>query len=388
MECSDIAPVPTQRTHNLTEAISMKTEQRNWTRERGWDVAEPPRLGAWADLVLMFGARCLLADASAMREIHAVYPDAQIVGCSTAGEIAGTSVSDDSIAITAISFAQTRVRVEEVELSTADQSVDCGAHLARALLDDELVHVLVLSDGLHVNGGELVKGLASGLPEHVAITGGLAGDGALFQQTLVYCNGRAADHSIVAVGFYGKRLRVGYGSLGGWDSFGPQRIVTRSRSNVLYELDGESALGLYKRYLGRYADGLPASGLRFPLSIKSSGSTPVVRTILGIDEQQQSLIFAGDIPQGVQARLMRANFERLIDGATDAARATQQAFGSGQSEFALLISCFGRKLVLQQRIEEEVEAVRAVGRRWRVSTLTAKYRRSSNHRSANSTIRR
>jgi hypothetical protein len=159
---------------------------------------------------------------------------------------------------------------------------------------------------------------------------------------------------------YGDRLKVGFGSLGGWDAFGPERVVTRSKANILYELDGQPALALYKKYLGDHAKDLPASGLLFPLSLKTSAGDSVVRTILGVNEAEDSLTFAGDMPQGGHARLMKANFDRLIDGAIGAAQTSYAAIGSTSPELALLISCVGRKLVLKQRIEEEVEGVREV----------------------------
>jgi hypothetical protein len=189
----------------------------------------------------------------------------------------------------------------------------------------------------------------------------MAGDGARFGETLVFQDDAPHPDTIAALGLYGRRLKVGFGSLGGWDSFGPDRLITKATANVLYELDGQSALGLYKQYLGEHAKGLPATGLLFPLSIRTqSGETPVVRTILSIDEAAQSMTFAGDVPEGAYARLMKANFDRLIDGATGAARTSYQAIASITPELAILISCVGRKLVLKQRIEEEVEAVRDV----------------------------
>jgi len=154
---------------------------------------------------------------------------------------------------------------------------------------------------------------------------------------------------------------VGFGSLGGWDAFGPERLITRSKENVLYELDGRSALDLYKNYLGDHARNLPSSALLFPLSVRArEKDAPVVRTVLAIDETDQSMTFAGDVPVGAYARFMKANFDRLIDGALGAARSSHQALGEGTAELAVLISCVGRKLVLKQRIEEEVEAVREV----------------------------
>jgi hypothetical protein len=222
-----------------------------------------------------------------------------------------------------------------------------------------LNHVFVLSNGLEINASDLVKGLSEALPPEITVTGGLAGDGARFKETIAFWNDLSEKRTVAALGLYGDRLKVGFGSLGGWDPFGPERLITRSNGNVLYELDGKSALELYKRYLGEHAKGLPATGLLYPLSIRAKEDTAgLVRTILAVDEENQCMTFAGDIPEGMYARLMKANFERLIDGATGAAKISYQAIGSIEPDLAILISCVGRKMVLKQRVEEEIESVR------------------------------
>jgi hypothetical protein len=219
----------------------------------------------------------------------------------------------------------------------------------------------VLSDGIAVNGSELVRGMTSALPDSVTVTGGLSGDGSRFDRTFVIARSGPVEGAITALGFYGDRLKIGYGSLGGWDPFGPERLITRSSENVLFELDGKSALELYKLYLGEHASGLPATGLLFPLALRAPDSdAALVRTILSVDEAEHSMTFAGDVPEGWFARLMRANFNRLVDGANGAARDSLEKIGDGPPDLALLISCVGRKMVLKQRIEEEVEAVRDV----------------------------
>lgn len=339
----------------------MIMEQQVWSRDNGWRKPSAGSLSGKADLVLVFGGTEVLAQPGQLNELRASYPDAHFLGCSTAGEICGTEVCDDSMVATVVDFEHTDLHVARVNIDEVKNSREAGARLARALPQENLVHVLVISDGLKINGSELVAGLSDALPEGVAVTGGLSGDGARFERTLVFLDDEPRQGMIAAVGFYGSRLKVGYGSLGGWDSFGPERIITRSEGNVLYELDGQSALKLYKTYLGEYASGLPATGLLFPLSIRTrEGEAGVVRTILGVNEAAQSMTFAGDMPQGSYARLMKANFERLIDGANGAARASYEAVGSATPDLAILISCVGRKLVLKQRIEEEVESVREV----------------------------
>lgn len=339
----------------------MRTEQLHWTADGGWDSTATESMSSGGQLALVFGGREALCDPARLVEVSAAYPHAEVVGCSTSGEIRGTHVSDDSIVVTAIHFDNTAIRTAHLVLGGSPDSREAGRSLARQLVDEDLVHILVFSDGLAVNGSELTTGIVEELPANVQVTGGLAGDGTDFRETLIVMGSRAKPREVVAVGLYGDRLRVGYGSLGGWDPFGPERLITRSRGNVLFELDGRSALGLYKQYLGDYADDLPASALLFPLSIRSTVNEPsVVRTVLSIDEAEGSMTFAGDLPEGSYARLMKANFERLIDGANDAAATAYETIGSRTPELALLISCVGRKMVLRQRVEEEVESVRMV----------------------------
>jgi hypothetical protein len=293
--------------------------------------------------------------------IRTAYPNACIFGCSTAGEIIGTQVLDDSLIVTAVSFSATKVVGYMVKVATTDDSHKAGAELAISLAADDLKHVFVLSEGLNINGSELVRGLAENLPPGTTLTGGLSGDGDRFQETYVLLNNKPKRNAVGAIGFYGNKLRIGYGSFGGWDTFGPERLITRSKGNILYELDGKSALALYKQYLGDHAKGLPATGLLFPLSLKTKKSSrPVVRTLLSVNEENQSMTFAGNMPENAYARLMKANFERLIDGAVDAARTSAETIGPFSPDLAILISCVGRKLILKQRIEEEVEGVRDI----------------------------
>jgi hypothetical protein len=334
----------------------MRSQARTWSTGAGWG-GEP--LVDGAALVFVFGDRIALSDGRALGELRELHPDAEIVGCSTAGEINDTRVLEDGVVAAALAFDDTRV---SVATTTSDDSARAGARLAEALPPDGLRHVLVFSEGSSVNGTALTRGLlgvagglSRGLPEGVNVTGGLAGDAQRFERTFVIRGGEILDNGIVAIGLYGDRLRVGYGSMGGWDPFGPDRVITRSEGNTLYQLDGKPALALYKQYLGPHADDLPSSALLFPLLL-STPSSELVRTILGVDEDEQSMMFAGDVPVGSVVRLMKANFERIVDGAAGAAEAST-AIG-GTPDFALLVSCVGRRLILKQRTEDELEAVR------------------------------
>jgi hypothetical protein len=338
----------------------IRFQQLRWTAESGWvemGASEEPL--ERVALILVFGGREAIGAVQPFRDLQARYPDALVAGCSTAGEILDIEVTDRGLVATVLSFSATRVSLAAEGDAGSASIADIANRLAGRLDALELVHVLVFAEGIGVNGSDLVRGLEAALPSGVSVSGGLAGDGTRFEQTLVRWGENASHRGVVALGFYGSRLRVGCGSLGGWDPFGPERRITRSRGNVLYELDSKPALELYRLYLGEHAAGLPATGLLFPLSLRApEGGPGLVRTIVGINEHEGSLTFVGDVPEGQIARLMRANLDRLIDGAAGAAATTLAGLAGRPAELALLISCVGRRMILNQRVEEEVEGVR------------------------------
>lgn len=336
-----------------TAALTIETISH--TQSCGWSTPKFPSLDSERTLVLVFGAPDYIDGPGPILDLVKAYPNSHIAGCSTSGEILGTELRDNSLSVAVVKFNHTKLAVATAPVRAVGDSQKAGDAIARQLEGPSLRGVLVLSVGLKVNGSSLVHGINSVLPESVVVTGGLAGDGANFKRTWVLRNGQPVDGFVSAIGFYGDRVRIGYGSKGGWDGFGPERRVTRSKGNVLYELDGKPALPLYKQYLGERAKDLPASALLFPLSLRSGKNDEkrLVRTILSVDEATQSLAFAGDIQQDYLAQLMSANFERLIDGAGQSALMTKTSQGPC---LAVAISCVGRRLVLGQRAEEELES--------------------------------
>lgn len=339
----------------------MRIEQLYWNVMDGWHSVRKNGGLQEPQLALYFGATQALALDDHFNYLKTRYPSAQLVGCTTAGEIIEEEVYDDTIVATAVEFEKTQVSVASVVLNSRENSFQAGAHLAAELNRPELRGVMVISDGTRVRGSELVRGMVSVLGNEIPITGGLAGDGSRFESTLVSCNQRPEPGRIAAIGLYGQALNIGHGSVGGWDPFGPEGQITKSKGNILYELDGQPALELYKRYLGQEADNLPGSALLFPLMIRfgEHSEAGLVRTILSIDDKDHSITFAGDIPEGCRAQLMRTNFERLIDGAEEAASFASIKNGQGE-KLAILISCVGRKMVLGQRTVEEVEVVHEI----------------------------
>jgi hypothetical protein len=333
-----------------------------WRQGRGWETEPPRHLDSARTLVLAFASPTLSDAPQALQALASAFPTAVVAGCSTAGEIHGDALHDGCISVAVVRFAHTALRLALTPVASADDSAAAGGRLAAELVapaeGQPLTAVLLLGDGTCVNGTALTSGLAAALPAGAAIAGGLAGDGSRFQRTWVFDRTTSQTGHALAVGLYGDRLHVASGCEGGWQDFGPARRISRAQGAVLHELDGQPALDLYRRYLGERAAELPGAALLFPLSVRPAGSAqrPLVRTILGLDESTRSMTFAGDVPAGWEARLMRSSPDRLIDSAAAAATQALEGLGGDGPALLLAVSCVGRRLVLGERSEEELEA--------------------------------
>lgn len=333
-------------------------KKRSYLFENGkWDSSLDGSLNSPSTLVVCFGSSNTHPIEIALEDIYNNFQDSIIMGCSTSGEIHNDLLYDQTLVVMVMQFEKTSLKLHTQLISDSSDSFNIGRNLAKDLQNESLKAIFLLSDGLNINGSQLTKGIVETI-NGVTVTGGLAGDGANFKSTWVLANTKPQSQYITAVGFYGEDIHIAYGSQGGWKKFGIDRMVTQANANILYKLDNQPALEVYKKYLGDNAKDLPASGLLYPLMIKEKGySEAKVRTILAIDEQEQSITFAGDIPNGSEVMFMKATFNELVEGASQAA-AQLEKFNYDNQEGALIaISCVGRKLVLGSKTEDELEAV-------------------------------
>lgn len=333
----------------------MKTAQHTWETDR-WSALHEKAINA--QLCLLFGSRPVMdMHTTFIDQLKVLYPNAEIVAVSTAGNIISDSLLDDTLIATAIEFDKTEVIAKLFPMNNAE-AIELGREIALSMDQPDLAGLLLFST-TGINAGQLISGLNEKLQGRIPVSGGVAGDDTRFVRTLVGLNEHIGDANIVVIGFYSKDLKIAHGSKGGWDSFGPIRKVTKSKGNILYELDGKPVLNLYKEYLGEKAAALPSSALLFPFTIiDAQTKEPVVRGVQNVDEATSSIILYGDVEEGMSIQLMRANFDNLISGAGDSAKASLEF--DRQPDLAILVSCVARRLVLGQLTEEELTESRKV----------------------------
>lgn len=335
----------------------MKSNQLNRFKNQGWSFLDENQQ-LTNPLILVFGNRMLLETIDVFQELRELFPDGHIVIGSTSGDITPTYVDDTGITATAIEFEKSDFLIKTTNLLTSKQdSFKTGNNLIDQFPQENLKSIFVLSEGSFVNGSHLTKGISEKLEEQVLVTGGLCGDSDRFQKTIAGYNESPKEGEIIAIGFYGESLEVSFSLYGGWTPFGPERIVTKSKDNVLYELDDKPALDLYKKYLGEKSKELPSAALLYPLNVRiKQENQSIVRTILNIDNDKKGMILAGDIPEGSKVQLMMTNVDNIANASEKAIQSANKN-RENKAELAIVVSCIGRKLVLDQRVEEEIEEV-------------------------------
>ena len=333
----------------------MKINQAKRSQNGEWEFLQSETLTK--PLVFVFGDRFILESESIYQEIREIYPDGELVFGSTSGEIIETRVYEGTVTLTAIEFEKTNFQIVTENVSDFVDIEKMGRAISAQFNKEDLRHVFIVSDGSFVNGSGLIEGMESESDFNASITGGLCGDGARFEKTLTSYNENPKQGEVVAIGFYGDSFEVSYANYGGWTPFGPERTITKSIENVLYEIDGQPALDLYKTYLGEKANELPQAALLYPLTVQQNeNEEPLVRTILNIDEDANSMILAGDVPVNSKVQLMMCTMDDIAEGASNAAELAMRN-RKNSPELAILVSCVGRKLVLAGRTEEEIEEV-------------------------------
>ncbi|WP_179352106.1 FIST signal transduction protein [Winogradskyella vidalii] len=335
----------------------MKTVQLIKYNDKDWVyVGDNQKLKA--PLVLVFGNRYMLEDSSIYTEIKALFPDGHIVFGSACAEISSSTVNEDSITITAMEFERSTFDIKTSNVLDTDlDSFKTGKELIEKFSAEGLRYVLVVSEGSFINGSQLTRGMSMSGMDNLLITGGLCGDDTRFEKTIASYNENPKAGEIVAIGFYGESLEISFSIYGGWTPFGPERTVTKSKDNILYELDNKPALDLYKTYLGDKAKDLPGAALLYPLNVKSvDEEQSIVRSILNINEEENAVVLAGDIQIGSKVQLMMTNVDNIANASERAAKQALE-FRVNTPEIAFLVSCIGRKLVLDQRVEEEIDEV-------------------------------
>lgn len=255
-----------------------------------------------------------------------------LVGCTTDGEISSEGFSTGSAVLGGITTDEVVFHLASVSGISQDSEA-AGRELGR-LLPSTVRYVQIFSDGLTGNGCAMLRGLSSVLGNAVPVCGGTAGDAGRFQETFQFIGADLLTDSVVGIGFSGD-FSLGTGVRSGWSPIGIAKKVTRAEGNVVRELNGQPALEVYERFLGKHADKLPSVGVEYPLGLTHLQEHPrddpflVLRATISVNREEGSITFAGEVPEGSMVRLTCGDHASILEATEKAARLALQGLDGG-----------------------------------------------------------
>lgn len=218
---------------------------------------------------------------------------------------------------------------------------------------------LLAVSGIKRDGEQVVHGLLGEFPEQVPLFGGLAGDDAKFKETFAFTNGNLTSDGAVACVFDAGRVSVEGLATSGWVGLGAPKTVTAAEGNVVFSIDGEPALDIYKKYLDIRDVDLPGIGMEYPLQVMREDGTHVLRAVVGVDYDRHALIFAGAVPQGAQVRFSSSPGFETVDHARRDFETFAKA-GGPSPDLLIFFSCIARHAALGPMVEDEIRAAQRI----------------------------
>ena len=285
-----------------------------------------------------------------VENIKNLIPHIQIIGTTTSGEILKGKSFKNSTVLSFSVFENTKI--ETFYTKYRDDSYKMGKSLIKQFnFSQEPKVAITFADGLRTNGEEYIKSFSK-YNKNLIVAGGLAGDNEAFKQTIVFTQDAVLESGAVVALLFNDDLIVHTQASFGWDNIGKTMQITKSKKNVVYEIDNIKAIDIYAKYLGKdIANLLPKSSIEFPLIVKRDNLN-IPRAIVG-KNSDDSLIFAGNLKEGDKVTFGYGNVDTILEYSDKIA--TSGEFCCAESIF--IYSCMARLALMQDSIKEEMKAL-------------------------------
>lgn len=287
-------------------------------------------------------------------QVRAVFPAAQIFGSVSSGEIINGKILHQGIVVGFSLFASSRATVYGYAFADDGGVAAGGELLAKLNADPEVRAVKILGAGLNLNPNPFLEVLSSSR-EDIVFFGGLADDGTLGAQSMVFAQGEIIRQGVVVVVFSGADLHVEVCSSLGWRPLGRSLTVTSMDGMFcVKELDDRPIVESFERYLGITTDDdIVAETTTFPFYVERDGMALAREPIAWRDDG--GVVLAADLYEGEQVRLAYGDPNAIIENAVQ----MQQRLAEFRPEAIYIVSCMARWVFLAQDTEAELTVSRS-----------------------------
>tara|TARA_B100000609_G_scaffold199473_2_gene203220 strand:- start:4474 stop:5631 length:1158 start_codon:yes stop_codon:yes gene_type:complete len=288
------------------------------------------------------------------------FPGISLVGCTTDGELSSKlSFTEDSLTLLLFSCGDGVEITSGLGRRLSDgipAAVNEAVSEAKSKTALPAKWCFITPESMTVSSSVLLQALQSNLGESFPIAGGLAADQWSFEKTYQFYNGEVLTDALPMLLFSGD-VHVSHGVASGWEPHGKMGVVERAEGNVVWTIDGVSALSFYSHYLGPHVK--PSTEYPLAVSVSKHADEYYLRAPLKCDEETGSVTFTGDIPEGATVRLTTPEREKIMEACETSVLQAFESFPQGKvPACALIVSCAARKYLLGTQVREEYEILR------------------------------
>ncbi len=287
----------------------------------------------------------------------------QIFGASTGSNFTDGEIESGSIIIMLLAI---KPEYFQIKLATSENrsSKDMAEEIGKAgLAAFDKPAFLIVSGGITADGDEVVEGIENVCGKGVTIFGGLAADSLKMVRTFVFTNESITDNGLIALIFNEEKINLTGMAIGGWRPVGIEHTITHSAGNVLYSINDEPVLQFISRYTGvKEFFGENISNLilssNFQIQLLRENKHAVIRTPMYANPEDQSIVFAGSLPQGSKIRLcMLPGFEVIETALKEFAEYKNE---QPEADALIMFSCAGRQVSLGPYVSDEINGIKEI----------------------------
>lgn len=285
-----------------------------------------------------------------------------LVGCSSGGEINSCEMIEEGIVIMLMDMKKANYQIIGRDIDTEGKTTyqnafDIGQE---AIGHFDNPALLIFSGGTNIDGDQIIGGLKDGAQKEIPIYGGMGANDLVAKETFAFCSDQVTNNGLMTLILNEDKVKVEGLAVSGWEPVGIVHKITKSKGNIVYEINGKPATDIFNKYFGfTQVDGVDTelktiSG-QYPLQIIKESGKNIMRSPLFVDEENHSLILAGGVKEGDEFRFSTSPGFEVIEQTVEEFKELKDHFPNVDA--LVLISCKGRHTAFGPMMEDELEGI-------------------------------
>ncbi|MFZ0491330.1 MAG: FIST N-terminal domain-containing protein [Salegentibacter sp.] len=289
-----------------------------------------------------------------------------VLGATSCGEFINEQQTDGEIAMLLMEISKDLYSLEFEKIEDDQMELATQSLANKALQKFKNPALILCSTAINrktefFDGHKMVSTLKKSLGPEKVYYGGMAGDDWSMNGTFVFANENETDSGIAAIVLDGDKIQLNGMAINGYKPMGISRTVTRSKGNLLYEIDGKPAVEMYLKYLGKNdqqddLDVFKDVSVEYPFIVERDQNETVLVSTRDINEEENALVTDMDMPEGTNFWFAQPPGFDIVEEILEKAAMIKESQKT-KADALLVFSCAGRPPLLGPMVTEENEGL-------------------------------